>query len=435
MHKMQREQLCNERIKQAQEVKTPSWTMSELSTVLKQLKSNKSRDPLGFANELFKPQNAGEDLKVATLKLMNQIKTTQTIPEILKQCNITSLYKNKGSRKDFSNYRGIFRVTILRSILDKLIYNDEYSGIDNNLSDSNVGARKGRNIRDNIFVINAVMNNVAKRKLKNIDIAIYDVEKCFDKLWAQECFNDVYENGFANDKLSLLYEENINANVAEKVPSGITKRVNISNNIMQGTVWGSLLCTCTIDKLGKNAYEHPELLYTYKGVPIPPLGMVDDILTVSNVENTETTNKLVNTFIEEKNLKLSKEKCVRIHIGKGHENCLQLMAHKEQMKNIVREKYLWDMIDQSGRLQATMDKRKSKGDGIVAEILSIVNEIPLGEHKIEIALRLKEAMIIHGMLYNSEAWHGVTSAHIVKLESVDESLLRGLLKAHSKTPK
>ena len=53
--------------------------MSELNTVLKQLKSNKSRDPLGFANELFKPQNAGEDLKVATLKLMNQIKTTQTI--------------------------------------------------------------------------------------------------------------------------------------------------------------------------------------------------------------------------------------------------------------------------------------------------------------------------------------------------------------------
>ena len=39
------------------------------------------------------------------------------------------------------------------------------------------------------------------------------------------------------------------------------------------------------------------------------------------------------------------------------------------------------------------------------------------------------------MLFNSEAWHGITSAHIVKLESVDEALVRGLLKAHSKTPK
>ena len=46
VHKMQREQLCKERLKKAQEVKTPSWTMSELNTVLKQLKSKKSREPL-----------------------------------------------------------------------------------------------------------------------------------------------------------------------------------------------------------------------------------------------------------------------------------------------------------------------------------------------------------------------------------------------------
>ena len=435
VHKMQREQLCKDRLKEAQEIKTPNWTMIELNTVLKQLKNNKSRDPLGFANELFKPQNAGEDLKIATLTLMNQIKTTQTIPEVLKQCNISSLYKNKGSRKDVSNYRGIFRVTILRSILDKLIYNDEYPGIDKQLTDSNVGARKGRNIRDNIFVINAVMNNVAKKKLKNTDITIYDAEKCFDKLWAQECFNDVYENGFKNDKLTLLYEENVNAKVAVKVHSGITKRVNINENIMQGTVWGSLFCTCTIDKLGKHAYEHTEMLYKYKGVPIPPLGMVDDILTVSDVKNTEAMNKLVNTFIEKKNLRLSKEKCSRIHIGKGHDKCPELMVHKEKMNNSDREKYLGDMIDKTGTLQATIDKRKTKGDGIVAEILSIVSEIPLGKHKIEVALRLREAMLVNGILFNSEAWHGVTNAHIVKLESVDEALLRGILKAHSKTPK
>ena len=101
---------------------------------------------------------------------------------------------------------------------------------------------------------------------------------------------------------------------------------------------------------------------------------------------------------------------------------------------MIEKKYLGDVIDQSGTIQSTIDKRKTKGDGIVAEILSIVNEIPLGEHKIEIALRLREAMLINGMLFNSEAWHGVTNAHIVKLESVDESLLKGLLKAHSKTP-
>ena len=249
---------------------------------------------MGLANELFKPLNAGEDLRTATLKLKNQIKTTQQIPDVLKQCNITSLYKYKGSRKDYANYRGIFRVTLLRSILDKLIYNDEYPTIDKHLTDSCAGARRGRHIRDNIFVINAILNNVVKRKLKDIDIGIYDVDKCFDKLWAQKCFNDMYENGLQNYKLNLLFEENVNAKVAVKVQSGITRRVPISKNIMQGTVWGSLFCTSTMDKLGKKALEQPELLYKYKGVPIPPLCMVDDVITVSNVENTENMNSLVN---------------------------------------------------------------------------------------------------------------------------------------------
>ena len=223
MHKVQRESLCKRNLKEAQANKTPDWKMNDLELVLKQLKNNKSRDPLGLANELFKPTNTGKDLKLAILTLMNQIKNTQIIPDILKYCNITSLYKNKGSRKDFSNYRGIFRVTIFRSILDKLIYNDEYSQIYEHITDSNVGARKGRNIRDNIFVTNAIMNSISKRRLKDIDIGIYVVEKCFDKLWAQECFNDMSECGFKNDKLSLLYEENVNAQVAVKTQTGNTK--------------------------------------------------------------------------------------------------------------------------------------------------------------------------------------------------------------------
>jgi hypothetical protein len=48
---------------------------------------------------------------------------------------------------------------------------------------------------------------------------------------------------------------------------------------------------------------------------------------------------------------------------------------------------------------------------------------------------LREAMLINGILYNSEAWHGVTKKHINALQAIDESLLRGILKAHAKTPR
>ena len=150
----------------------------------------------------------------------------------------------KGNKSDFNSYRGIFRVPIFRTILDRLIYNDQYEVIDEALSDSNVGARKNRNVRDNIFVLNAITNSVINGNSEPIDIQVFDIEKCFDALWVQECINDVYETGFDNDKLPLLFSENQHAKIAVKTPTGISKRVSIRN--MQGTVWGSLLCTTSM---------------------------------------------------------------------------------------------------------------------------------------------------------------------------------------------
>ena len=127
--------------------------------------------------------------------------------------------------------------------MNRLIFNDEYEGIDRKLTDSNVEGRRGRNICDNIYVLNAIITSVAAGKGQTCDITVYDVEKCFDALWAQECGNTLYENGLNNDQLVLLYEETKNAQIAIKTSVEITERVNITNLIMQGTVFGSLICT------------------------------------------------------------------------------------------------------------------------------------------------------------------------------------------------
>ena len=43
-------------------------------------------------------------------------------------------------------------------------------------------------------------------------------------------------------------------------------------------------------------------------------------------------------------------------------------------------------------------------------------------------------MLINVILYNSEAWHGLTEEHIKPFHSCDEDFLRRVLKAHAKTP-
>ena len=86
-------------------------------------------------------------------------------------------------------------------------------------------------------------------------------------------------------------------------------------------------------------------------------------------------------------------------------------------------------------LQCHLHFGPKKGFAIVAEILAILEEIPLGKHKMEIGLQLRQAMLLNGMLYISEAWHSITEEEIKLLEKVDEHLLRSLVKGHSKSPK
>ena len=188
---------------------------------------------------------------------------------------------------------------------------------------------------------------------------------------------------------------NINAKVAVKIAGGITERFTIGENVMQGTVWGSLTCTCTMDSLAKKMNKVPEKLYNYKGVLIPPLKMVDDILTVTDVENTLSVNQDVNMFMDHKRLNLSHKKCHRIHIGKEHNKCPQLKVHDKIMTDAQKEKYLGDIIDESGNIQATIENRIRKGNGIISEISSIIEEFPFGQYKLEVALKLREAMLIN----------------------------------------
>jgi hypothetical protein len=165
-------ELCKDKI-------SKQWNMDDLENVFKALKSNKARDAHGHTYKIFK--HGGKDLKKSLLDLCNQVKMKQIYPTIFQPANITSLYKMKGEKSDFDKDRGIFNVVKIRSILDRLVYNEKYPIIDSKMSCSNIGARKGRNIRDHLFVINAILHEVSKDKNKNVDLEIYDVKKCFIK--------------------------------------------------------------------------------------------------------------------------------------------------------------------------------------------------------------------------------------------------------------
>ena len=178
----------------------------------------------------------------------------------------------------------------------RLIYSDYCNQLDNSMSDSQVGSRKAKNIRNHIWILNGIILDVLSSKSKTpVDVHIYDYKQCFDGLWLQECLNDVYSAGIKDDKFALLYNINRSVNVAVKTPVGITSRSTIYNAITQGDVFSAMFCSKQVDTFGQECLQQSKYTYKYRGeVEIPPLSIVDDILCISECG---IQTKMMNAFI------------------------------------------------------------------------------------------------------------------------------------------
>ena len=364
-------------MKLSSQKKSKPWKMVHLEVALKGLKNNKSRDPNGWVNELFKDGALGYNLKLSLLHMMNTIKENNKIPDFARLADISTIYKGKGSKSELVNERGIFIGSIIRSIMMRLIYMDYYPVLDKNMSDSQVGARKYKNIRNHIWIIHGIITDVKSSKSKKpVDIQVFDYKQCIDGLWLQECMNDLYEGGMNDDKFPLLYNFNKNVNIVVKTPVGKTDRTNISDAITQGCVFGPMLCSKQVDTIGKECLEESKHTYLYRGeVPIPPLAMVDDVLSVTECGfKTSAAHAFITFKTDSKKLQFGAKKCKKLHIGKHRERfkCQTLKVDNweevemiddvtgiEEIKDVCNgesimeekeeEKYLGDVISTDGK--------------------------------------------------------------------------------------
>ena len=434
--KENKEYLFNLRLNLSKVRKTPDWTKPDLLKVLKKLKMNKASDPMGLVNELFKPGVAGSDLVNSVLTLCNMIKSELRIPKFVELTNITSIYKNKGSKLDLNNDRGIFTVTCLRSIIDKLIYDEYYETIDGNMSDSNVGGRKKRSIRDHLFIVYGIINNAIQNKI-NVDLSLYDIAKCFDSQWYSETMNDLWDVGLRDDKFAIISELNSKCNIAIRTPVGLTERFEMTNIEMQGTVMGPLKCSVQLDTLGRECYERQEGLYLYNGcVSVPPLQMIDDLASFSTCSpQTIITNAIINGKIEAKKLEFGQDKCINIHIGDKQSYCDGLKVHEETMKQKNYETYLGEVISSSGSNERNIEKRRNSAIGSVSQMISTLSRVTLGHFHFEIALIFRDSMLISKLVSSSESWYNVKEEQYRKLEEIDEMFLTKIFELPQSVPK
>ena len=126
-------------------------------------------------------------MKKSLFHIMNKTRQDKLLelPDIMKTVNVIMIPKpHKSSLHNIQNQRGIFLLSVFRSILMKMLLKDECAKINYFILDSNVGGQKGRRAQDHLFIINGIIFDHARSQKKQpIPIMIYDAEQCFDSLW------------------------------------------------------------------------------------------------------------------------------------------------------------------------------------------------------------------------------------------------------------
>ena len=447
------QEIFDQRIKHARSVKSSPFSMIELETTLKNLTIGKSRDPDNIVCEIFKEDVIGYDLKMSVLIIMNKIKREGTVPECMRTANITMLHKKK-SKVDLNNWRGIFVTSVLRTILMKMIHERTYKKVSSSMTDSQIGAKKNKSVRNHLFVLNSIISDVLSSKKKQpIDLSILDFRQMFDAEELSICLNSLYEAGIKDDTLALIYEANKRNVICVKTPNGLTKNASICEKIMQGDVMSPLLSSNMVDKnIGKVALATGHI-YLYKNkVEIPPLTMQDDTLGISVCGfRSIQMNQFLNTRTNLMNLQFGQDKCEKMHVGKtlNEDICTNMTVDSwkevlfknendetelkdihtghEVMKEVTEKKYLGDIISQDGRNDKNIKDRTNKATGNINKIVSTLNERPFGKHKFKSFKLMRDGILLGGLLTNVESWINVTKANVEDLEKPDTHLIRKVL--------
>ena len=78
-----------------------------------------------------------------------------------------------------------------------------------------------------------------------------------------------------------------------------------------------------------------------------------------------------------------------------------VLVGEEAIEDTSNEKYLGDIISKDGRNTLNIKARIGKGRGIIKKILNILNSIPFGKLFYQIAISLRDSLLVSSVLCNS----------------------------------
>ena len=216
-----------------------------------------------------------------------------------------------------------------------------------------MGGRRKKGCKNSLFLLNGIIHDVMRsKKMKSLVFQYFDYSQMFDSISLKEAISDIYDTGVDDDNLLLLYYSNQEINMAVKTAHGLTDRQTVTDIVLQGDKFGSLLASVQVDKIGQDCME-AGYHYLYKNIlPVGFLGMVDDIVGITEAGyQASQLNAFINVKTAEKTLQFGPAKCQYMVVGKNADTVTQNSLQVDQWISEYKENKIsgeHDLIESYG---------------------------------------------------------------------------------------
>ena len=419
-------------------------SMNELSKALKQTNSGRASGKDGIPAEIYKA--AGPRAMEVFLDIILSIWDQEKMQDDIRDALIVALYKNKGSKADCGNYRGISLLSIAGKIFARIILNRLIAVSEANLPEAQCGFRPGRSTVDMIFTVRQVQEKCLEQNLEIYSVII-DLTKAFDTVNREALWDVLARYGCPPKFIQII--RLFHVDMTGQVLSNGEKSdpFSISNGVKQGCVLAlvlfNLFFTCVLRQAVGNMDKGVYVRFRYDG-------SVFDLRRLS--AKTKTLNSLIQEALFADDCTLmahkpgdlqamlnsfsdaSKQFGLTISLGKTEvlfqraPNSVAphpaIFIDDVELKVVDSFKYLGSMISVDGSLDKEIASRISKA----SQALGRLRNRLLNHHNVTLDTKLKvyRAVVLSSLLYGCETWT-VYRRHLKQLERFHQRALRSIL--------
>ena len=248
--------------------------------------------------------------------------------------------------------------------------------------------------------------------------------------------------------------------MAVKTAHGLTDRQTVTDIVLQGDKFGSLLASVQVDKIGQDCME-AGYHYLYKNIlPVGFLGMVDDIVGITEAGyQASQLNAFINVKTAEKTLQFGPAKCQYMVVGKNADTVTQNSLQVDQWISEYKEnkisgeydliesyggkidikktevyKYLGFMISCTGDNMANIREMKNKSIGVIRKIFNKLKSLNLKQYYFECSIILMNVMLRGTILYAADMYYALKETEIRHIERIEEGYMRKILRTTKGCP-